>query len=168
MAAKRVFVPPLPQSPLYRYLREVLPLAEGMTRADAVALPVLAAQTADALLDGLERGLAVYLPVESLPEWLAPALRAGLAALGRRGLTVCTLADLPHWVETGVSCPALLTAERLNAYAARGIDRVYLAGNPAATPLARRAARTRGIQLTGGMCRGTGKSHRLSLVYPQE
>lgn len=168
MVVKRAFLAHIPGDPNSEYLRAVLPLAPNLREADAAVLPRLTAETAEPLLDALMLGKPVFLPAESLPETLTRPLAAGLSQLTRRGLTVCPLTELPRWVQTGASCPALLTYERLKTLAAQGIDRIYLAARPAATPLAVTAAKTWNIHLTGGIDAGTGQSHRLGVVYPEK
>lgn len=168
MEAKRVFLAELPGDPVSDYLRAVLPLTASLADAGAAVLPALTEETAVFLTEALRAEKPVYLPAEALPEILTPALKAGLSALSRRGLIVCAMADLPRWVETGANCPVVLTLERLKTFAAQGTDRIYLAGVPAATPLARKTAKELSIDLTGGIHPGVGKSHRFSLVYPQK
>lgn len=168
MVVKRAFLAHIPGDPNSDYLRAVLPLAPALREADAAVLPRLTAETAGPLLDALTLGKPVFLPTESLPETLTRPLAAGLSQLTGQGLTVCPLTELPRWVQTGASCPALLTYERLKTLAAQGIDRIYLAARPAATPLAVTAAKTWNIHLTGGINSGTGQSHRLGVVYPEK
>lgn len=168
MPAKRAFLVHLPGDPNSDYLRAVLPLAPTLREADAAVLPRLTAETAGPLLDALRLGKPVFLPAESLPEVMTRTLAAGLSELIRQGLAVCPLTQLPKWVQTGASCPALLTLERLKVLAAQGFDRIYLAARPGATPLAVTAAKTWNIHLTGGIDAGTGQSHRLGVVYPEK
>lgn len=168
MTAKRAYLLAVPGHPNDAYLRLALPLAPDLASADALVLPILTAGAVGALVETLGRGKPVYLPAEALPQHLERSLREGLSALTRKGLTICPLTELPRWVERGANCPKLLTLERLNALAGQGFDRIYLSTAPAATPLARRVARERQIQLRGGMGRGIGQSDRLGVVYPEK
>lgn len=168
MGGKRAFLVELPGDPNSDYLRAVLPLAPTLAEADGAVLPRLTGETAGTLVDALKLGKAAFLVAESLPDPLPRSLTAGLSALTRRGLMVCPLTQVAAWVQTGVSCPQLLTYERLKTLAAQGFDRIYLAARPGVTPLALRAAKTRNIQLTGGVCSGTGQGHRLGVVHPEK
>lgn len=168
MVVKRAFLAHIPGDPNSDYLRAMLPLAPALREADAAVLPRLTAETAGPLLDALTLGKPVFLPAESLPETLTRPLAVGLSQLTGQGLAVCPLTGLPSWVQTGVSCPALLTYERLKTLAAQGIDRIYLAARPAATPLAVTAAKTWNIHLTGGINSGTGQGHRLGVVHKKK
>lgn len=168
MPPKRAFLAELPGDPLSGYLKATLALSPTLEGADALALPALTAATLAALTAALGAGKPVYLPTEALPETLTPALAEGLSALTRHGLIICPLTDLPRWVERGVSCPKLLTLERLKTLAAQDFDRIYLAVRPGATPLAVQTAKRLNIRLTGGNFHGAGKSHRFGVVHQEK
>lgn len=71
MAVKRVFLSHVPGNPRSDYLRAVLPLAEDCSEADAVAVPLLAEETAGALAAALAAGKPALLPYEALPKRLS-------------------------------------------------------------------------------------------------
>ena len=168
MAVKRVFLSHVPGNPRSDYLRAVLPLAEDCSEADAVAVPLLAEETAGALAAALAAGQPALLPYEALPKRLSRQAGESLSALVRSGLILCPLTELPGWAGRGASCPVLLTLARLKELAARGIERVFLANVPGATPLAVTEARRRYIHLTGGNYPGIGQSYRFGLVYAEK
>lgn len=168
MPPKRAFLAELPGDPRSDYLKATLTLSPTLDSADALALPALTAVTLEHLTAALSVGKPAYLPQEALPEPLTPALAEGLSALTRHGLILCPLTDLPRWVQTGTTCPNLLTLERLQTLAAKGFDRIYLAARPGATPLAAQTAKRQNIPLTGGTFHGAGKSHRFGVVHPEK
>lgn len=142
--------------------------AEDLLLAERVIVPSLTENSIPELAAALHLEKTVFLPAEAAPGPWSPAARRGLAQLMGAGLILCPLTRLPRWVATGVSCRELLTLERLEHLAAQGFDRIYLAGVPAATPLARQAAKRRNIHLMGVSVSGTGKGDRLGVVYAQE
>lgn len=150
MAVKRVFLAELPGDPLSDYLKATLSLAPTLRDADGAVLPRLTKAAGETLAAALADQKPAYLPAEALPRRPTPALTQGLSILTGRGLILCPLTALPGWVQKGTSCRELLTLERLKRLAARGFDRVYLAGRPGATPLAAAEAKRRNIYLTGG------------------
>lgn len=158
----------VPGDPRSDYLKAVLPPAPSWDAAAAVAVPVLTAELVNPLAAALAAGKLALLPYEALPQRLSRAAGESLSALVRSGLILCPLTQLPRWVKTGASCRELLTLERLRAFAARGLDRVYLAALPGATPLAAREAKRLNIHLTGGSYPGIGQSHRFGLVYAEK
>lgn len=168
MPPKRAFLAEVPGDPRSDYLKATLALSPTPEGADALVLPALTAATLERLPTALLAGKPVYLPTEALPPTLTPALAEGLSALTRHGLILCPLTDLPRWVQTGTTCPNLLTLERLQILAAKGFDRIYLAARPAATPLAAQTAKRLNIPLIGGTFHGAGKSHRFGVVYPEK
>lgn len=168
MAAKWAFLAHIPGDPLSEYLNAALPLAPALGEADAFVLPRLTKGAAEPLLVALAAGKPALLPREALPERWSGTLGRSLSLLAGRGLVICPLTALPAWVQSGTSCRGLLTYERLRAFAAQGFDRIYLAGRPAATPLAVTAAKTRNIHLTGGERYGACQSHRLGVVYQKK
>lgn len=168
MGAKRAFLVHLPGDPLSDYLRAVLPHAPGPEEADALVLPRLTKAAAEPLERALAAGKPAFLPAEALPRRGSGALGRGLSALEQCGLILCPLTALPRWVQTGASCRGLLTVERLRALAAAGVERVYLAGRPGATPLAAAEAKRQNIHLTRGDPYGTGQGHRFGVVHQEE
>lgn len=168
MAAKRAFLVHLPGDPLSDYLRAVLPLAADLRDADALVLPRLTKVAAEPLLGALAAGKPAFLPWEALPGTWSGPLRRGLSILEARGLMVRPLTQLAAWVQSGASCRELLTFERLKDLGAQGFDRIYLAGRPAATPLAVKTAKTQNIYLTGGVRSGTCQGHRLGVVHEEK
>ncbi len=168
MPPKRAFLAELPGDPCSDYLKATLTLSPTLEDADAFALPALTAATLEPLTAALLAGKPVYLPTEALPPTLTPALAEGLSALTRHGLILCPLTDLPRWVQTGTTYPALLTLDLLQTLARQGFGRIYLAGRPGATPLAAQTAKRQNIRLTGGTFHGAGKSHRFGVVHQEK
>lgn len=168
MAAKRAFLAHIPGDPISEYLNAALPLVPVLREADTFVLPRLTQPAAEPLLAALAAGKPALLPREALPERWSGTLGQSLSLLTGQGLVICPLTALPAWVQSGTSCRELLTYERLKAFAAQGFERIYLAGRPAATPLAVTAAKARNIHLTGGEGYGACQSHRLGVVYQKK